>query len=472
MELERLQKEIIVLRRYKKIHDAQNKLFETFINMARSSTEEEVLNVTMKDALEIATRFSGAEKGSLFLLDKNGVVTDRSLTQDQTGVESPNSLIGKIIDKGLAGWVKDTLSIGLVTDATTDDRWLTLPGQSYTVRSALAVPVIRNDTLFGIITLIHSLPSQFNQTTVNIVQQTANHLALAIENAKLYEKLEQSNRSLEKAKQAVEKYSRALDDELERGKKIQKDFLPLFPPKVKNCEISFYFHAALQLSGDFYDVFEMPNHHMGFVVADVSGKGVGASLFMALTRSLLRIFSRSIAPGERPGDLNDASIAGDVPGNALKAVSLTNEYLAREHGKDGIFVTLLFCVIDQLTGKLYYVNGGHEPAFLIGKTGIKKVLHATGPALCPVRGAEYKIETEQLDPGDLLFGFTDGVTEARSKTREFYTREKIEALIQNGIDDSAEALLETIKSDLFAFIGEADQSDDITMLAVRWSNYE
>jgi sigma-B regulation protein RsbU (phosphoserine phosphatase) len=401
-------------------------------------------------------------------LDENGVVTDSILTQDQISGENRNSLIGKIIDKGLAGWVKDTLSIGLVTDATTDDRWLTLPGQSYAVRSALAVPVIRNDTLFGIITLLHSLPSQFNQTTANIVQQAAGHLAIAIENAKLYEKLEQTNRSLEKAKQAVEKYSRALNDELERGKKIQKDFLPLFPPKVKNCEISSYFHAALQLSGDFYDVFELPNHHLGFAVADVSGKGVGASLFMALTRSLLRIFSRSIASGERPGRRDDAVI----PGDALKAVSLTNGYLAREHGEDGMFVTLFFCVIDQLTGKLYYVNGGHEPAFLIGKTGIKKVLHATGPALGPIQGAEYKIETEQLEAGDLLFGFTDGVTEARSETREFYTRKKIETLIQNGIDDTAEALLETIKSDLFAFIGGAAQSDDITMLAVRWSDCE
>jgi serine phosphatase RsbU (regulator of sigma subunit) len=100
------------------------------------------------------------------------------------------------------------------------------------------------------------------------------------------------------------------------------------------------------------------------------------------------------------------------------------------------------------------------------------VLHATGPALGPIQGAEYKIETEQLEAGDLLFGFTDGVTEARSETREFYTRKKIETLIQNGIDDTAEALLETIKSDLFAFIGGAAQSDDITMLAVRWSDCE
>ncbi|MCK4768620.1 MAG: hypothetical protein KAS28_09540, partial [Desulfobacula sp.] len=110
MELERLQKEITALKREKKVHDAQNKLFEIFINMARSSKEEQVLNVTMQNALEIAAQLSGAEKGSLFLLDKSGVVTDSILTRDQIRGEKRSSLIGKVIDKGLAGWVKKNLS--------------------------------------------------------------------------------------------------------------------------------------------------------------------------------------------------------------------------------------------------------------------------------------------------------------------------------------------------------------------------
>jgi len=263
------------------------------------------------------------------------------------------------------------------------------------------------------------------------------------------------------------KYSKALNDELEKGKKIQKDFLPHYLPEVENCDISSYFHSALQLSGDFYDVFELPDNHIGFVVGDVSGKGVGSSLFMALTRSLLRIFSGSFSTGNDTCRLADIS-KGWVPEDALKTVFLTNEYIAKEHGEDGMFVTLFFGVVNPLTGKMFYVNAGHEPLYIIGKNGIKKSLTGTGPALGPIQGASYKIGTIQLEKGDILFSYTDGVTEARSETRDFYTRARLENIINKGFDGSAVAFLETLKTDLFSFIGNSPQSDDITMLAVKW----
>ncbi|WP_291346094.1 GAF domain-containing SpoIIE family protein phosphatase [Desulfobacula sp.] len=467
MELERLQKEITALKREKKVHDAQNRLFEIFINMARSSKEEQVLNVTMQNALEIAAQLSGAEKGSLFLLDKSGVVTDSILTRDQIRGEKRSSLIGKVIDKGLAGWVKKNLSVGLVADAKTDARWLTLAKQSYIVRSALAVPILRHDTLFGIITLMHSLPSHFDQASVVITQQAANQMAIAIENAKLYRKLEQSKILLENAKQSIEKYSKALNDELEKGKKIQKDFLPRYLPEVKNCDVSSYFHSALQLSGDFYDMFELPDNHIGFVIGDVSDKGVGSALFMALTRSLLRIFSGLFDTGN--GFDNATHLRENfLPEDALKAVFLTNEYIAKEHCEEGMFVTLFFGIIDLLTGKVFYINAGHEPVLVVGENGIKQSLKTTGPALGPIQGAIYGIETIQLKTGDMLFGYTDGVTEARSETRVFYTRSRLENIINKGFDGATEAFLEIIKTDLFLFIGNAPQSDDITMLAVKW----
>ena len=467
MDLERLQQEVTALRREKKVHNAQNRLFEIFINMARSSKEEQVLNVTMQTTLDIAAQLSGAEKGSLFLLDTNGVVTDSILTRDQISGEKRSSLIGKVIDKGLVGWVKKNLSVGLVTDAKTDARWFTLPEQSYTVRSALAVPLLRHDTLFGIITLMHSLPSHFDQVSIDIVQQAADQMAIAIENAKLYRKLEQSKVSLEKAKQSIEKYSKALNDELEKGKKIQKDFLPRYLPEVKNCDISSYFHSALQLSGDFYDIFELPDNHIGFVVGDVSDKGVGSALFMALIRSLLRIFSGSFNAGN--GLDNFTKISEDfLPKDALKAVFLTNKYIAKEHCEEGMFVTLFFGIIDPLTGKVFYINGGHESGLVIGKKGIKQSLKTTGPALGPIQEATYEIETLQLETGDILFAYTDGVTEARSETEDFYTRARLVNIIDKGCDVSAGTFLETIKTDLFAFIGNAPQSDDITMLAVKW----
>ncbi|NOX35341.1 MAG: serine/threonine-protein phosphatase [Deltaproteobacteria bacterium] len=263
------------------------------------------------------------------------------------------------------------------------------------------------------------------------------------------------------------KYSRALDDELEKGKKIQKDFLPRYLPEIKNCNISSYFCSALQLSGDFYDMFELPGNLAGFVIGDVSGKGVGSALFMALVRSLLRIFSGAFSTEHCPG--SSADVKEDViPEHALKAVSLTNEYIAREHCEEGMFVTLFFGVIDTLTGRVFYINGGHEPVMVIGKNGIKDTLKTGGPALGPIQGAAYKIGTTRLETGDILFGYTDGVTEARSETKDFYTRARLENLINKGFDGPVDLFIEMIKKDLFAFTANAPQSDDITMLALMW----
>lgn len=117
---------------------------------------------------------------------------------------------------------------------------------------------------------------------------------------------------------------------------------------------------------------------------------------------------------------------------------------------------------------MVYINGGHEPVLVIGKNGIKQSFKATGPVLGPIQGAIYEIETVQFETGDMLFGFTDGVTEARSETRDFYTRARLENSINKDFYGSTEAFLEMIKTDLFAFIGDAPQSDDITMLAVKW----
>jgi sigma-B regulation protein RsbU (phosphoserine phosphatase) len=131
-------------------------------------------------------------------------------------------------------------------------------------------------------------------------------------------------------------------------------------------------------------------------------------------------------------------------------------------------VTLFFYVIDPLTGKIFFINGGHEPVFIVGKHGIKKSLTAVGPALGPIQGANYKIGTSQLETGDILFGYTDGVTEARSETKQLYTRARLEKILNKGHAGSAENFLAMIKTDLLEFTKNAPQSDDITMLAVKW----
>lgn len=290
-ELELLRREVTELKTEKAAFETQRKLLENLVAMARSVEKEEVLKHTLQDTLDVSCKLTNAETGSLFLLDSNGVVIESILTQVEAAQEVRTRLIGSVLDKGLAGWVLRHRQLGLITDTEIDDRWLTLPNQPYVVRSALTVPILWGEKLLGILTLLHSQPRHFSNQAAQQMQMTADHIALVLENARLYGKLEESYWSLDKAKQKIEAYSKALDNEMEKGRQIQMNFLPNQIPQLPNWEIAACFYPARQVSGDFYDAFLLPGDYMGLVIADVCDKGVGAALFMALFRSLIRVFS-------------------------------------------------------------------------------------------------------------------------------------------------------------------------------------
>ena len=450
----------------------QSRLLENFVTFARSSAKEHVLSRLLQKTLEVSAELTAADKGSLFLVDQKGAVTHGILTRADPTPEQRSKIIGQVFDEGLAGWVRRNRKVGLIVDTRNDDRWVNLPNQPYTVGSALAVPVLRGENLLGIITLLHDQPNHFDQETADLMLLTAGQIGSALENASLYSKLDDSYRSLEKAKQKIETYSKALHAELEKGRKIQRDFLPTRVPELPGWEIAFYFHPARQVSGDFYDAFLLPGDLVGLVIADVCDKGVGSALFMALFRSLIRVFSGQInlqgvsVPGsdDRGVDSN-----GDPLYQALHAVALTNDYIAQEHGEEGMFATLFFGVLDPSSGRLTYVNGGHEPPVLLGRSGIKKLLKATGPVVGMMTDMEYRVEQIQMEPDDLLIGFTDGVTEAMSPDNELYSKDRIFSLLEKPAA-SAALQIEEIKSDIFNHIGDAPQFDDITMIAVHRKN--
>ena len=297
-----LSEELHQLRREKKAFQAQNKLFENLIEMVRSSSKQEMLKTTMQKTLDVACELIEAEKGSLFLINNDGVVTDSILTRGDVPSDERLSLIGRVLDKGLAGWVREHLEIGLIQDTETDTRWLSMKDEPYIVRSAISVPILRHRSLFGILTLMHPLPDHFRRDSIDMLQITADQMALAIKNTQLYMKLHESHRSLEKAKVSIENYSSALDRELEKGRKIQREFLPRQIPSVDNCDIASYFLPALQLSGDFYDVFILPGDHVGLVIGDVSDKGVGSALSWGPSRPSLQHPWR-FSSGSRPAIL-------------------------------------------------------------------------------------------------------------------------------------------------------------------------
>lgn len=280
---------------------------------------------------------------------------------------------------------------------------------------------------------------------------------------------------IKKQSDKLTEVNKALDYELEKGRQIQNDFLPHEIPNLANWEVATCFYPARQVAGDFYDVFMLPCDCMGLVIADVCDKGVGAALFMALFRSLIRVFSGQTCLGKlsvaNDGDsLNselDASCSPDLEMmNALEAVKLTNNYIAQQHGEMVMFATMFFGVLDPGNGNLLYINGGHDPLFIVGANGVKASLEPTGPAVGMMPDVKFEIKQVQLEPGDILIGYTDGVTEAYNPSGEFFTSERLDSLLEQPAS-SARELLEQIKTHLFAHVDNAVQSDDITMLAVQ-----
>jgi len=291
-------------------------------------------------------------------------------------------------------------------------------------------------------------------------------------------KRRQVEEALQVSFEQVEAYSQELNNELEKGRRMQINFLPGQLVQPPGWETAAYFKPARQVAGDFYDVFRIPGGSVGFVIADVCDKGVGAALFMALFRSLIRIFSGQTSMNGLPLTCSDAmldqmdeyqnnpSVAPDHV-TALKAIYLTNNYIALNHGDLAMFATLFFGVIDPDSGALSYVNGGHEPLFIVGPDGgVKERLATTGPSVGIEPNIRFNIGQSRLDPGDTLVGYTDGVVEACAADGGFFTMDRLVATL-DAPASSAKELLDRIAAGVQEHIGAADQFDDVTMLAIR-----
>jgi serine phosphatase RsbU (regulator of sigma subunit) len=284
--------------------------------------------------------------------------------------------------------------------------------------------------------------------------------------------------ALQQSFQQVEAYSRVLNNELEKGRQIQINFLPGQLLQMPGWETAAYFKPARQVAGDFYDLFQLPEGPVGFVIADVCDKGVGAALFMALFRSLIRIFSGQTSLNGLALTCSDAiddeaeqamenPTIDPIHFKALKAVQLTNKYIALNHDELAMFATLFFGILDPDTGRLSYINGGHEPLYIVNSAGgVKAQLAATGPSVGIEPQIHFKIQQTRIDSGDILLGYTDGVIEASAADGGFFSVDQFKSIL-DAPSSSAGELLDRIANRLQEHMGEAEQFDDITLLALR-----
>ena len=213
---------------------------------------------------------------------------------------------------------------------------------------------------------------------------------------------------------------------------------------------------ARTVAGDFYDAFPLRGgERTALVVGDVCDKGVGAALFMAVFRSLLRVVTAETFGAAMPGSADGRQVA--------RALRVLSDYNARTHSRANMFATVFFGVLDGASGRMAYVNGGHDAPVLLRGGEVIRRLAPTGPAVGLLPGLEWSWEEVQFEPGDTLLAFTDGVTDARSPEADMFGEERLFGMAST--ERSAASLVDDIEAAVLAHIGGAAQFDDITLLA-------
>jgi phosphoserine phosphatase RsbU/P len=263
----------------------------------------------------------------------------------------------------------------------------------------------------------------------------------------------------------------SLTREMDVARNIQRDFLPESLPLARGVQLEAALQPARQVSGDFYDAFTLaPSGTIVLVVGDVCDKGVGAALFMALFRSLIRASADPVGGGaiQMIGGrrtLVRQSLEAATPADLLTRVAgFTNDYIARLHGRTNMFATVFLAALDPITGHFDYVNAGHEPALVIAPDGATRELRPTGPALGLLPDQAFGAGDGKLEGGHCLFAFTDGLVEARGPAGEAFGAERLrDALRANHA--SAPDLVRGVLAALQAFAGQAEPHDDVTLLA-------
>ena len=335
------------------------------------------------------------------------------------------------------GWVMQTQQPLLVEDLQESDptEWAPDWLRAEDFRFHAVVPLVAENQSIGALVINDRKPRHITESELRFLQLMANQAAIALESARLQEE--------ELARQRLE-------EEMAVGRQIQLSLLPEETPSLEGWEVVVKYQAARQMAGDFYDFFELPGSPLryGWVIADVSDKGVPAALFMAMCRTTIR----STAIGER------------TPSQALARAS---ELILKDSRAD-FFLSAIYFTLEIESGHIHYANGGHSrPLWLQADSGEVVELRTEGIIL----GAFDEVDIEEKDfylaPGDTLILFTDGLTEATNATGQLFGEEKIIQLLREHDQKPAERIAEAVLEELAEFTGSTPQSDDLTIIVLR-----
>jgi serine phosphatase RsbU (regulator of sigma subunit) len=326
---------------------------------------------------------------------------------------------------------------------------------SRALRAALRVPLIAQDRPVGLMVVHTSQKDRFAPGEVALLQTFANHAALAMQRAGLVDTLQDKITQLQAAQAELVQKER-MDRELELARQVQQSVLPRVFPQVPGCAFAARNRPARQVGGDFYDVIALDADHVGLVIGDVSGKGMPAALYMALTRSLLLAQVRR----ETSAGLFEARSPRDV---------LTSVHqLLRQLGEPGMFVTVFYGVVDARARHLTYARAGHDRPLLL-RGGCVQALAGEGTVLGFPDLDDLRLSEERIDlmPGDRLVLYTDGLTDSLGPDGKAYGITRLTSLLQSYEDLPPSQLCRQAFAKLANYQGADEQFDDMTILVIE-----
>ena len=418
--------------------DADRKL-HILLKLSKSLAQQIELEPLLKLMVVEVTAAMQAERSNLLLLDreKPGELVTR--VADGVGAREVRIPFGV----GIAGAAAQTRQIINVPDPYQDSRFNSAidKASGFRTRSLLAVPVIaEGGQLMGVAEVMNKIGGgAFTAEDERFLEAICSDLSIALRRAEMVE---------------AHLHSQIVTKSLELARDIQMGLLPRdFPalPEFKEIDIFATMMPALEVGGDLYDFFPLDKDRICFVIGDVSDKGIPAALFMMMARTAFKM----------------SAIAS--PESISLTMSRVNQFLF-ECNQSQMFVTALAGILDLQTGRVEYADAGHEPPFILRPSGeVLKVKKVGGIALgfCP--DLNYLSGILQLRRGDALILYTDGVNEAMNTGRQLFGADSIErTLSQVGHKASSEKIIQGLLDDLHVFVGGAQQSDDITMLVIRY----
>ncbi len=395
--------------------------------IARELTSILNLDELLKRIAELLTRLIDYQMFSILLLDSSGLKLQHRFSQRfGENIQLKHDIA---LGKGVVGYAAQHKEAVLVPDVTKDSRYIALNPET---RSELAVPLVYQDKVIGILDLEHSRRGFFTDDHKRTITTLAAQVAIAIENAQLYEQIARQERRLEQ--------------DLAMARELQFQLLPPTLPKIRHLDIAAKFVPARAIGGDLYDFVSYSMGRTAIVVGDVSGKGAPAAIYAALVSGILR----SHAPIE------------PLPAEMLAAVNFS----LSQRRIDGQFVSLIYGVWDDNRRILRIANSG-LPRPVYCHQGKTEIIEATGLPLGLFDDAQYEEFSFHAKSGDVFVLFSDGILDARNKAGDLFGRGRLEQIIARHATLSADAVVQAIFSAVAEHAAGEEAFDDQTVVVIQ-----